>query len=95
MTFAFFLLEEHFWWISAAIKPKDKKSAPLILDQLQGKLILFACVICLPLFVIILGSFVIIRRRIKSTWILEQLEFYLLFWLFLLATIIFLQKIKC
>lgn len=49
-----------------AIKPKDKKSAPLILDQLQGKLILFACVICLPLFVIILGSFVIIRRRIKS-----------------------------
>jgi ABC-type uncharacterized transport system involved in gliding motility auxiliary subunit len=46
-----------------AIRPKDRKNQPLMLDQMQARLLFWVPVVLLPLFVLGVGVLVIVTRR--------------------------------
>jgi ABC-type uncharacterized transport system involved in gliding motility auxiliary subunit len=49
-----------------AIRPKDKKSTPLMMTQTQGRLLLWSSLVFLPLGVVLFGIFVTSRRRLRA-----------------------------
>lgn len=51
-----------------SIRPKENKNTPLFLTETQGNTLFLVNVILLPFTLVLIGSFVLIRRRIKTQW---------------------------
>lgn len=49
-----------------AIRPKDHKSTPMVLTEVQGRLLFWSNLIFLPLTVIILGTLIVGKRRLRA-----------------------------
>lgn len=52
-----------------SIRPKENKSNPLLLTETQGNTLFIVNVILLPFSLVLIGSFILIRRRIKTQWV--------------------------
>jgi ABC-2 type transport system permease protein len=46
-------------------RPKDQESVYLTMTSQQGRLVFFVSMILIPLFIIIVGVYITIRRRVK------------------------------
>jgi len=60
-----------------AIRAKNPKNTPLLLTEVQNKILLLTNLIFLPISIIIIAIFVLSRRRFKTVWIKKQLLFLL------------------